>query len=125
MRAAPFLLIGILLLPGAAAQAVPRSGHVLLCTTDCRPSDVNDNDLENTPVNVILYAHIMDPLQRAPLNVLPPDPGKEKDINQGFAMPSVKVPLADVYFENNWFYLFHLPRFVEYEPFGSNQDGPL
>jgi hypothetical protein len=113
----------LLVVPNVHAQG--SVDRVLYCSKDCRPSDVNDPDVNNTPVNVILYAHIQDALQRAPLNTLPPDPAQEKDVNGGFPTPTIRLREDVVNFENNWFYLYHLPKFVEYGTSAANQDGPL
>ncbi len=124
MRRALVWTLALLLAPTTAAQSMPP-GHVLYCSKDCLPFDVNDDDNSNVPVNVILYAHILDPLQRAPLNVVPPDLSREPDVNRGMLPPTLKVEQDVLWFNNNEFLMFHMPTFVRYEGQGLNQDGPL
>src|SRR5688572_8443960 len=100
MRGALLWTLVFLLLPLSSVDAQP-AGHVLYCSKMCLPEQVNDKDPRNTPVNLVLYAHIFDALQRAPLNVIPPDPGREGDVNQGFLTPTVKVREDLVYLVNN------------------------
>ncbi|HEX9816024.1 MAG TPA: hypothetical protein VGB18_03500 [Candidatus Thermoplasmatota archaeon] len=124
MRRALVWTLALLLAPTTAAQSMPP-GHVIYCSHDCLPYDVNDEDTSNVPVNVVLYAHILDALQRAPLNVIPPDLGKEPDINRGFPTPTLKVAEDVLWFNNNGFVMYHMPTFMRYEGQGLNQDGPL
>lgn len=124
MRRALVWTLALLLVPTASAQSMPP-GHVLYCSQECLPLDVNDADPGNVPVNVVLYAHILDALQRAPLNVIPPDMGKEPDANDGFMTPTVKVEKDVLWFDNNGFTMFHMPTTMRYEGDGLNQDGPL
>jgi len=60
------------------------------------------------------YAHWSDVLSPAPMNTVPPEPGVEHDINQGFQMPTVvlRSPCGEpcnVTFQNNVFTLFTVP----------------
>jgi hypothetical protein len=68
---------------------------------------------EPSGVPVTFYAHWRDIVNRAPLNTIPPDPELERDLNQGFQMPTVVVgspcELCNVTFQNNVFTLFTLP----------------
>jgi PGF-CTERM motif protein len=93
--AAGGLVALVLLLP--VAPAVPAPGE---------PSP---------PAVVTFYAHWQDLLDRAPLNTLPPDPVRERDLNAGFQMPTLvaRPPCGDpcnVTFQNNVFTLFTFPR---------------
>lgn len=124
MRGAVGWTLAVLVVAAPAASAQPP-GHVLYCSRECLPEQVNDDDPLNTPVNVVLYAHIFDVLQRAPLNAVPPDPGREGDVNSGFLTPTLKVREDLVYLDNNWFTMFHLPRFLSFTDNSANQDGPL
>lgn len=124
MRAACAWILALALVPTALAQS-PPAGHVLYCSRECQPHQVNTESPVDLPVNVILYAHLVDALQRAPLNVVPPDPSHEPDVNGGFLTPTVKVREDLVHFESNWFTLYHIPRFVQYPLNVTNQDGPL
>lgn len=124
MRRALLWTLALLLVPTTAAQSMPP-GHVLYCSKECLPFDVNDEDNSNVPVNVVLYAHILDALQRAPLNVIPPDFGNEPDANDGFMTPTVKVAEDVLWFNNNGFTMFHMPSQMRYQGDGLNQDGPL
>lgn len=123
MRGALIWTLALLLAPTTAAQPPAPAGHVLYCSKECLPPDVNDADPQNTPVNVILYAHILDALQRAPLNLIPPDLEREPDANDGFMMPTVKVKEDVLWFDHNAVILFFMPTPMKVE--GLNQDGPL
>lgn len=124
MRAAWAVLLALALVPTSLAQS-PPAGHVLFCSRECQPHQVNTESPADLPVNVILYAHLVDALQRAPLNAVPPDPAYEPDVNGGFLTPTIKVREDLVHFESNWFTLYHIPRFVQYPLNVTNQDGPL
>ncbi|MBI2076963.1 MAG: hypothetical protein HYT80_01135 [Euryarchaeota archaeon] len=123
MRVWPAALVGALLLV-PVAQAQPPAGHVNYCSRECLPSQVNDGNLTNGPTNIILYAHLLDALQRAPLNTVPPDMTRERDVHGGYLTPSVRVPTGAVNFQNNVFTMYHLPAFVSYDAHANNQDGP-
>jgi hypothetical protein len=125
MRRALAWTLALLVIPTTVAQGPPVPGHVLYCSRDCLPHDINDDNRTNVPINVVLYAHIFDALQRAPLNVIPPDLGREPDVNAGFMTPTLKVEKEVLWFDNNGFTLFHMPTFTKFEGDGLNQDGPL
>ncbi|HEX9816009.1 MAG TPA: hypothetical protein VGB18_03425 [Candidatus Thermoplasmatota archaeon] len=85
-----FVLLAGLFVPIAASQEPVDS-----CSRQCAPQDTDVNDppiRSEGPVNVVLYAHMENILSSAPLNVFPPDPEHEPDLNQGFLMPSVAAP---------------------------------
>lgn len=103
----------IALVPAAAAQAEPVSG----CDpATCDPLVANGGHVHSgdDPVRVILYAHVKDLLQRAPLNTQFPGP-EEEDVNAGFLVPTVYTTSPQPHgFHNNEFNWFLSPGLVEY-----------
>lgn len=124
MRGSRAIVLSLLLLAPAVDAQSPPAGHVNYCSKQCLPSQVNDDNVTNRPTNIILYAHLIDVLQRAPLNTVPPDLGREPDVNGGFLTPTIRVRQEIVNFQNSFFTMYHLPAFVNYDPHANNQDGP-
>ncbi|HLE47334.1 MAG TPA: hypothetical protein VI818_03475, partial [Candidatus Thermoplasmatota archaeon] len=124
MRAWQAAILGALVLLPVAQAQYPPAGHVNYCSRECLPSQVNDDNLTNGPTNIILYAHLLDALQRAPLNTVPPDLARERDVQGGYLTPTIRLPTGAVNFQNNFFTMYHLPSFVAYDAHANNQDGP-
>lgn len=113
-------------LPTPAAAQLEESGAAQLgagCSRQCKPQDEDVNGpamrTGDQSAQTILYGHFQDILNRAPLNTQPLGE-QEEDLNRGFTMPTAVgyAPMdptgrAYVHFENNWFFMFSSPGFVE------------
>lgn len=89
MRTAPTLVALVLL---AALPIVQAQQPVDECSRQCSPTDPDVNEVvarTEGPVNVILYGHFEDILNRAPMNTVPPDPVNEPDLDDGFFTPTL------------------------------------
>lgn len=91
------------------------------CTAQCRPLDPDVNSGAQDPaddVNVVLYTHWFDRLNRAPMNTQGPEEVGLPDLNQGFELPTIVVhagsacgacEIANVNLPYNEFSMFTLP----------------
>jgi len=118
------LFVLLALIPLGSSQGLPTT--VDGCKTKCKPknADVNGETVKtgDEQVQVILYGHFEDILNRAPLNTqIPCGEGEcnnpEPNLNRGFLTPTLAVPdqagQTIAHFENNWFYMFSSAGFVE------------
>ncbi len=114
------LVAAIALLPSAASSVI---GPLDECARQCHPTDPDVNGPQprtgDAASSAILYAHMLDLVNRAPLHLQAPSAAFEADLNRGFVMPTANTETgtpADVKFSNNWFTWFHSPGFVEFYP---------
>lgn len=112
------LIVGVFVMPMAAAQPAVHQ-PVKSCTKECDPKEANGGAVKKAgeTLNVILYGHFEDILNRAPLNTQPPDPIRESDLNKGFLMPIIETNTPDptaFHFKNNEFIMFSSPGLVEF-----------
>lgn len=117
MRPRVVWLAGLVL--AALAAPVAAQTPVDSCQQQCTPTapDVNPEPLRaDGPVNVLLYVHWQDVLNRAPANTFNPDEVGETDIDRGLAVPTIAThtdTAADVSMQNNRVHFWPLAGPIE------------
>ncbi len=121
-----FLVLVLVVLAFAGLPSVEAQQPVDRCTHQCEPTsiDVNPNaPVSSGPINVILYGHLQHAIGWGTMNLVPPNPDYENDLNSGSTMPGIDtstgfcppdLPCADFHFQNGIFRMEFCPGAIQF-----------